>query len=64
LTSSPTGLKGPLIGDSGAPAVILELGPMEAAQYRDEKAGYDAYVIRQYLELKLVINDAIDKICT
>ena len=64
LTSTPTGSKGPLIGDSGAPAVILGLGPVEAAQYRDEKAGYDAYVIRQYLEPKLVIDDAIDKICT
>jgi len=52
-----------LIGDSGAPAVILGLGPTEAAQYRDEKAGYDAYVIRQYLEPKFVIDDAIDKIC-
>jgi len=58
-----TSSKGPLIGDSGAPAVILGLGPTEAAQYRDEKAGYDAYVIRQYLEPKFVIDDAIDKIC-
>ena len=64
LTASPTGSKGPLIGDSGAPAVILGLGPVEAAQYRDEKAGYEAYVIRHYLEPKLVVDDAIDKICT
>lgn len=44
--------------------MMLGLGSVEAAQYRDEKAGYDAYVIRQYLEPKLVIDDAIDKICT
>lgn len=64
LTQTPTGSKGPLIGDSSAPAIVLGLGPIEAAQYRDEKAGYDAYVIRQYMEPQLVINDAIDKICT
>jgi len=64
LTQTPTASKGPLIGDSEAPALVLGEGPTEAAQYRDEKAGYDAYVIRQYLEPKLVIDDAIDKICT
>jgi len=64
LTQTPTGTKGPLIGDSSAPALVLGTGPIEAAQYRDEKAGYDAYVIRQYMEPKLVIDDAIDKICT
>lgn len=64
LTATPTGSVGPLVGDSRAPGVVLGLGPVEAAQYRDEKAGYDAYVIRQYMEPQLVIDDAIDKICT
>ena len=64
LTQTPTGSLGPLLGDSSAPAIVLGLGPIEAAQYRDEKAGYDAYVIRQYMEPQLVIDDAIDKICT
>jgi hypothetical protein len=32
---------------------------LEAARYRDEKAGYDAYIIRQWLEPKLVLSDAI-----
>lgn len=64
LTKTPTSTKGPLLGDSSAPALMLGEGPVEAARYRDEKAGYDAYVIRQYLEPKLVIDDAIDKICT
>lgn len=64
LTATPTGSVGPLVGDSSAPAIVLGLGPVEAAQYRDEKAGYDAYVIRQYMEPQLVIDDAIDKICT
>jgi len=64
LTATPTASKGPLIGDSRAPAIVLGEGPTEAAKYRDEKAGYDAYIIRQYLEPKLVLDDAIDKICT
>lgn len=44
--------------------MVLGLGHFEATQYRDEKAGYDAHVIRQYMEPQLVIDDAIDKICT
>ena len=55
---------GPLVGDSHALAIVLGQCPVEAAQYRDEKAGYDAYVIRQYMEPQLVIDDAVDKICT
>ena len=42
-----------------APALLLGEGPTEAARYRDEKAGYDAYIIRQWLEPKLVLGDAI-----
>jgi hypothetical protein len=42
-----------------APALALGEGPTEAARYRDEKAGYDAYIIRQWLEPKLVLSGAI-----
>ena len=42
-----------------APALVLGEGPTEAARYRDEKAGYDAYIIRQWLEPKLVLSDAV-----
>ena len=42
-----------------APALLHGEGPTEAARYRDEKAGYDAYIIRQWLEPKLVLSDAI-----
>jgi len=42
-----------------APALVLGEGPTEEARYRDEKAGYDAYIIRQWLEPKLVLSDAI-----
>jgi hypothetical protein len=42
-----------------APALVLGEGPTEAALYRDEKAGYDAYIIRQWLEPKLVLAGAI-----
>ena len=31
---------------------------------RYNKKGYDAYVIRQYVEPQLVLDDAIDKVCT
>ena len=44
--------------------LCLGLCLVEAVQYGDEKAGYDAYVIRQYMEPQLVLDDAIDKICT
>ncbi|MBC8497736.1 hypothetical protein ISS40_01150 [Candidatus Bathyarchaeota archaeon] len=64
LTETPTASLGPLVGSTSAPALVLGQGPTEAARYRDEKAGYDAYIIRQYLEPKLVLDDGIDKICT
>jgi len=64
LTATPTGSLGPMVGDRHVPAIVLGQGPVVAAQYRDEKAGYDAYVIRPYMEPQLVIDDAIDKICT
>jgi hypothetical protein len=47
------------IGSSQAPAIVLGEGPTEAARYRDEKAGYDAYIIRQWLQPKLVVGDAV-----
>jgi hypothetical protein len=64
LTETPTATKGPLVGSTTAPALVLGEGPTEAARYRNEKAGYEAYIIRQYLQPKLVLDDAIDKICT
>jgi len=45
-----------------APALALGEGPTEAARYRDEKAGYEAYIIRQWLQPKLVLGDAIREI--
>jgi hypothetical protein len=47
------------VGSRAAPAIVFGDGPTEAARYRDEKAGYDAYIIRQWLEPKLVLGDAI-----
>jgi len=44
---------------ASAPALVLGEGPTEAARYRDEKAGYDAYIIRQWLEPKLVQDGAL-----
>lgn len=51
-----------IIGDSTAPAVVLGNGPTEAARYRNEPSGYDAFIIRQWLEPKLVVGDAIRKL--
>ena len=64
LTETPTASLGPLVGSSSAPALVLGEGPTEAAKYRNEPAGYYAHIIRQWLEPKLVLDDAIDKICT
>jgi len=47
---------------SGAPALVLGEGPTEAARYRDEKAGYDAYIIRQWLQPEVVMGDAVREI--
>jgi hypothetical protein len=50
------------VGSRVAPALVLGEGPTEAARYRDEKAGYDAYVIRQWLQPRLVLADAVREI--
>ncbi len=50
------------VGSRAAPAVVLGEGPTEAARYRDERAGYDAYVIRQWLQPRLVLADAVREI--
>jgi hypothetical protein len=62
LTDTPDGTHGPLIGWNGG--LVLGKGPTMAAQYRNEKAGYDAYIIRDWLQPKPVIQDALSKICT
>jgi hypothetical protein len=37
-----------------APAVVFGEGPTAAARYRDEKAGYDGYIIRQWLQPQII----------
>lgn len=64
LTETPTGSVGPIVGSSAAPGICLGQGPTMAAAYRNEMAGYDAYIIRQWLQPKVVIDDALDIICT
>jgi hypothetical protein len=51
-----------VIGDSKAPACVLGVGPTEAAQYRNEAAGYTAYIIRQWLQPELVVSNAIRRL--
>jgi hypothetical protein len=64
LTETPTSALGPIVGSSVAPGIALGQGPTMAAQYRNELAGYDGYIIRQWLQPKVVIDDALDMICT
>ena len=47
---------------SDAPALVFGDGPTEAALYRQEPAGYSAYIIRQWLQPQLVLDDAIREI--
>ncbi len=51
-----------IVGSRTAPAAVLGDGPVEAAQYRNEPAGYDAYIIRQWLQPKLTLTGAIRKL--
>jgi hypothetical protein len=64
LTETPTASVGPIVGSRSAPGMALGEGPTEAARYRNEKAGYDAYIIRQYLQPQVVLDEALDMICT
>lgn len=41
------------------PALVLGAGPTESAKYRNEPAGYDAFIIRQWLQPQLVLSNAI-----
>ena len=41
-----------------APAIVLGEGPTESAKYRNEPAGYDAFIIRQWDQPKLVLSAA------
>jgi len=40
-------------------AIVFGEGPTEAASYRNEKAGYDAYIIRQWLQPQIIQENAI-----
>lgn len=46
-------------GSSLAPGIALGEGPTEAARYRNETKGYDAYIIRQWLQPQVVVAGAI-----
>jgi len=45
-----------------APALVLGDGPTESAKYRNEPSGYDAFIIRQWLQPKLVLAGSIREI--
>jgi hypothetical protein len=64
LTETPTASVGPIVGSKAAPAMVLGKGPTAAEKYRNPKAGYDAYIVRDWLEPKVVLDDAADMICT
>ena len=64
LTETPTATVGAIVGSRSAPGMVLGQGPIEAAKIRNELAGYDAYIIRQYLQPQVVLDAALDMICT
>jgi hypothetical protein len=64
LTETPTSSVGPIVGSSAAPGIALGQGPTMAASYRNELAGYDGYIIREWSQPKVVLDDALDIICT
>lgn len=64
LTETPTASIGPIVGSRAAPGLVLGDGPIMAEKYRNVPAGYDAYVIRQWLEPKVSLDAALDMICT
>jgi hypothetical protein len=45
-----------------AAAIILGSGPTEAARYRNEAAGYDAFIMRQWLQPQTGVTTAIEEI--
>ena len=45
-----------------APALVLGGGPTESAKYRNEPAGYNAFIIRQWLQPQLVLAGALREI--
>jgi hypothetical protein len=64
LTETPTSAIGPIVGSSVAPGIVLGTGPTYATSYRDESKDADVYKIRQFLQPKVVIDDALNMICT
>ena len=64
LTETPDATHGPIVGSSRAPGLVLGQGPVTAARYRDEGKGMDAFIIREWLEPKITVDTALDKICT
>ena len=64
LTETPTSTIGPIVGSRAAPGLVIGEGPIMAEKYRSPSAGYDAYIIRQWLEPKVILDEALDMICT
>jgi hypothetical protein len=62
LPSTPDATHGPIIGHVGG--MVFGEGPLMAEGYRDSKRGGSGYEIRQWLEPKVVIQDALSKLCT
>ena len=64
LTETPTASLGPILGSSVAPGIVLGSGPIYATSYRDEAKDVDAYKIRQFLQPKVVLQNALTMMCT
>lgn len=51
-----------LVGSTQAPGILHADGPSESARFSNELAGYDAYVIRHWLQPQIDIANAIRKV--
>lgn len=51
-----------LIGSTTAPGILHADGPSESARFSNELVGYDAYVIRHWVQPQIDISDAIRQI--
>lgn len=51
-----------LVGSTQAPAILHADGPTESARFSNELAGYDAYVVRHWLQPQISVANGIRKL--
>lgn len=51
-----------LVGSTQAPGMMFGDGPVESARFRNELAGYDAFIVRHWMQPQVVISQGIRKL--